>query len=767
MDSFYMVEDSKSTDKDGLLKRGRDAFQRCSDAEQDNRRVGLEDLKFAEAEEQWPPKELAQRIIDGRPALTINKLKAFKRQVVNDARQNKPSIKVRPVDSGADKETAEVMNGLIRNIEYTSNADVAYDTAVECAVSSGVGYWRIGLDYAYEDSFDMDLSIDRVLNRFSVYGDPDSTSADSSDWNVAFVVDRITKDQFKAKYGDKAQVDWDDATAWTGVDDVWYSDDTILVAEWWERTTYEKEIAELSDGAIVALKDTVDDPDIALAIEVGAVTIKRTKKTRCHKVTQRIMSGIEVLEENEWPGRYIPIVPAYGDEFDIEGKRYFRSLIHSAIGAQQMYNFWRTASTEMVALAPRVPFIGPVGAFDTDADKWATVNQRSWSHVEYDGHQAPIRLPLDSGPAAGALQEALNASDDMKAVMGIYDASLGARSNETSGKAIMARQREGDVSTFHFIDNLSRAIRHTGRILIDLIPKIYDAPRIVRIIGEDGTQESKHINQEGPVTDKKGNPQQEPVMGPDGQPAQDEQGNPLMKPIMALHDLTSGKYDLTVTTGPSYTTKREEAAASMTEMIRAFPPSAQVVGPLLAKNLDWPGADEIAEKLEALTSGQVPPELQKQMEEGKQQIEQLTQENQQLKMDTTVDQQKAQTQAEIDQQKLISQAELQRQKIEGELALERYKIEQEMQLAQYKAQLDAQIKAQSAAVAAEQSSNELAHKQQETDNKKQESDNNSQVVKQLSETMTQLMKTMNSPKTIVRDPKTGKAVGVQTVQSDG
>ena len=433
-----------------------------------------------------------------------------------------------------------------------------------------------------------------------------------------------------------------------------------------------------------------------------------------------------------------------------------------------MYNFWRTASTEMVALAPRVPFIGPVGAFDTDADKWATVNSRSHSHVEYDGHQAPIRLPLDSGPAAGALQEALNASDDMKAVMGIYDASLGARSNETSGKAIMARQREGDVSTFHFIDNLSRAIRHTGRILIDLIPKIYDAPRIVRIIGEDGTQETKHINQEGPLTDKKGNPMQEPEIDPNtGQPVQGPDGNPLMKTIMAMHDLTSGKYDLTVTTGPSYTTKREEAAASMTEMIRAFPPSAQVVGPLLAKNLDWPGADEIAEKLEALSSGQLPPEVQKQMEEGKQQIEQLTQENQQLKMDTSIDQQKAQTQAEIDQQKMISQAELQKQKIEGELALERYKIEQEMQLAQYKAQLDAQIKAQSAAVAAEQSSNELAHKQQETDNKKQESDNGTQTMKQLVETMAQMAKAMSSPKTIVRDPKTGKAMGVQTVQSDG
>ncbi len=694
--------DDKKSDKDGLLKRGRDAFQRCSDAESDNRRVGLADLKFAEAEEQWPADVEKQRMAEGRPCLTINKLKAFKRQVVNDARQNKPSIKVHPVDSGADKETAEVMNGLIRNIEYTSNADVAYDTAVECAVSSGIGYWRIGLDFAYEDSFDMDLSIDRVLNRFSVYGDPDSTTADSSDWNVSFVVDRITKDQFKAKYGDKSQVDWDDNTAWSGIDEVWYADNTILVAEWWERTEYEKEIAELSDGSIVSLKDTVEDQDIALALEVGAITIKRTKKAKCHKVMQRIMSGIEVLEENEWPGRYIPIVPAYGDEFDIEGKRYFRSLIHSAIGAQQMYNFWRTASTEMVALAPRVPFIGPVGAFDSDADKWATVNNRSHSHIEYDGQVAPIRLPLDSGPAAGALQEALNASDDMKAVMGIYDASLGARSNETSGKAIMARQREGDVSTFHFIDNLSRAIRHTGRILIDLIPKIYTSERIIRILGEDGSQTTKTINAPAPMTDKKGNEMQEPVIDPNtGQPAQDEQGNPLMKPIMALHDLTSGKYDLTVTTGPSYTTKREEAAVSMTEMIRAFPPSAQVVGPLLAKNLDWPGADEIAEKLEAMTSGQIPDEVKKQMEEGKQQIEQLTQENMQLKMDQSAEQAKTQAQAEQARIKTMADQQQAQIKLQSDEQIEMMRIQSQERIAQMKIESEAKISVIKANIAAE------------------------------------------------------------------
>ncbi len=747
-----------------LLAKGMTAFERCQDAEQENRDIALDDIRFSRLDEQWPIEISKQREMEKRPCLTINKMPAFIRQVVNDARQNKPSIKVHPVDSGADKETAEVMNGLIRNIEYTSNADVAYDTAIEASVSGGFGYWRVGMDYAFDDTFDMDLTIDRVANQFAVYGDPDSMSADSSDWNVAFVVEPMRKAEYKAKYEGKKNADDKEvctdfeSDAWSNAG-VWLDDETVMLAEWWRREEVEREIVKCSNDHVYDKEEFLADPELQALVQSGSLQVIGERKTKSHKVTQVIMSGADVLAVNPWPGKYIPIVPVYGDEIVIEGKRYFRSLIHGAKDAQRMFNYWRTTSTELVALAPRVPWIGRKGTFNSDAANWATSNTTSHAYLEYD-QEPPQRQPLDVGPAAGALQEALNAADDMKAIMGIYDASLGARSNETSGKAIMARQREGDVSTFHFIDNLARAIRHTGRILIDLIPKVYSAPRVVRIIGEDGTQETKHINQEAPMLDKKGNPVQQPV-------GVDEQGNEIMQAVMAMHDLTAGKYDLTVTTGPSFTTRREEAAASMTEALRAFPQGAPVIVPELAKNLDWPGADVIAEKLEAMTSGQVPPQLQKQMEEGKQQIEQLTQENMKLKTDTTIDQQKMQSQAQIDQQKTLSQAELQRQKIDGELELERYKIEQEMQLAQYKADLDAQIKAQSAQMAAEQTSNELVHKQQETAHKQQESASNSQTMNQLIETMAQMTKAMNSPKTIVRDPKTNRAIGVQTVQADG
>lgn len=610
--------DKTAKDIDAMLQEGRKAFRKCADAENDNRIEALEDIKFAKLGQQWPESILKQRQREFRPALTINKLPSFIRQVVNDARQNKPSIKVRGVDSNSDPKTADVINGLIRNIEYTSNADVAYDTAVENAVAGGFGYIRVGMDYAFDDNFDMDITIERVINPFSVYGDPNSTSSDGSDWDVAFVVDRLPKEDFEAKYGDKANVDFE-GDDWQQVDDKWLNDDGVLVAEWWTREEIEREIVLLSDGRVFPMDQIEANEDLQFALQNGAIQITNTRTAKSYKVTQVIMSGVDVLEENEWPGRYIPIIPVYGDEFTIEGKRYFRSLINPAKDAQRMFNYWRTTSTELVALSPRVPWIGRKGTFASDSNRWATANTQSHSYLEYDT-EPPQRQPLDVGVAAGALQEALNASDDMKAIIGMYDASLGARSNETSGKAIMARQREGDIATFHFIDNLSRAIRHVGKIIIDLIPHVYNTPRVIRVLGEDKKEKTVQVNQPTPETDPK-----------TGQPIIDEMG----EVVMAMHDLTVGKYDLTVEAGPSFTTRREEAAAQMTEMIRAFPPAAPILAGPLAKNMDWPGAQEIADKLETLDPTRqqqgIPPQIQQAIQQGQQLIAQLQAENEQLK----------------------------------------------------------------------------------------------------------------------------------------
>lgn len=626
---------------DDLLAEARKSFDRARDKERCNRDNWLADVRFARLGEQWPEAIRQQREREGRPCLTINRLPAFMRQVTNDARQNTPSIKFHPVGDGADQATAKVLDGLARNIEYCSNADVAYDNALENAVAGGFGYFRISTDYADDDTFDQDICIEQIKNPLSVFGDPMSTAADSSDWNEAFVTEMYSKEAFKKKWPKAEQVNWE-SDSHDGAD--WFTENEIRVAEWWRREEVATTLVKLSNG-VVMLKEEWEKPETQefMLLADPSLTVVQERPSKTMKVTQYIITGAEILEKNDWAGKYIPIVPVYGDEVMIDGERHFLSLIRFAKDSQQMFNFWRTASAELVALAPKTPFIGAVGQFATDAVKWQTANTASHSHIEYDmvvdpasGAPAPPpqRQPF-AGPPAGALQEAANASDDMKSIMGLFDASLGAQSNETSGRAILARQREGDVSTFNFTDNLSRAIRHAGRILCDLIPKVYSGPRMLRVIHEDQTIEHVPVNGMQP-------PPQQP--GAQQQPGQAPNGNQLeAQAVMRVFDITTGKYDVTCETGPSYTTRREEAANQMVEFIRANPSSAPIIGDLLAKNLDWPGADEIAERLKKM----LPPQLQgqdpaaqaaqQQMQQMAQQIQQLGQQLQDAQRDKSID----------------------------------------------------------------------------------------------------------------------------------
>jgi hypothetical protein len=381
----------------------------------------------------------------------------------------------------------------------------------------------------------------------------------------------------KRNYKDAEKVDWDGGI-YHGLSGAWLDDDGVLVAEWWSREKVNKTILLLSDQQVMA--EDVYAANKAMLDAIG-ITVIGEREVPAHKVTQRIMTGAEILKTTEWAGRFIPLVPVYGDEVNLEGRRYFRSLIRDAKDPCRMMNYWRSQSTQLVALAPKAPFVGPKGAFETDRAKWETANTEMHAYIEYDGQVPPQRQGMPQIPA-GAIQEALNASDDIKRVTGIHDASLGARSNETSGRAIIARQREGDVSTFHFIDNLSRAIGHAGYILIDLIPKVYSGERIVRVLGQDGAATTVQLGK--PV----------PQVGQDGQPMTDPATG---QPLSRIFDLGVGKYDLTVKTGPGFTTRREEAATQMMELVRAFPAAAPIMGDLIAKNLDWPGADEIEKRI--------------------------------------------------------------------------------------------------------------------------------------------------------------------------
>lgn len=605
------------TESDDFLTTVREKYERAVERENDNRTRALDDIKFARLGEQWPEKIRKEREDDTRPCLVLNLQPSFIRQVVNTARQNRPSITVIPADSGADPETAEIMSGLIRNIEVSSDADIAYDTAIDCAVTGGFGYFRINTDYTSDDTFDQDIVIERIADPFTVYADPDSESADGSDWNCAFIVKTLTKDEFAQKYKGKDAVDWE-ALGYTGLPAPWLDGDHVLVAEYWSREDVEGQIIALSNGEVLSLEEFEEhSEEFNLA---GITRVGEPRTVRRKKVTQYVVSGAEVLETVEWQGKYIPIVPVYGDEITIEGERYFRSLIHDAKDAQREMNYWRSAATESVALAPQAPFMGPVGAFDTDRENWDTSNRKNHATLEYDGSVPPQRQNLQSIPAA-EIQMAMAASDDMKAIIGLYNPSLGAQSNVTSGVGLRQQQRQGDIGTFHFIDNLTRSIRQAGRILIDLIPKVYSSARVLRVLGDDLE------------------PQNVQVAPQDQREMVQQQAMQRGQEIARIYDLTAGKYDLVVKAGPSYASQREFAQAEIVEIIRAVPESASILGPMYLENSDWPGAKEAAEQMKAMAQGpQADPEAQKQMQAMSQALQQLQQENQQLKMDQTVKQ---------------------------------------------------------------------------------------------------------------------------------
>ena len=557
----------------------------------ESREDEIDDLRFYAGSPdnhwQWPADVLATRgavqgqTINARPTLTINKLPQHVRQVTNDMRQNRPGAKVIPVDDNADVQVAEIFNGMIRHIEYISDADVAYDTACENQVAYGEGYITLYTEYCDPNTFDQDIKIGRIRNSFSVYMDPliqDPTGADAK-W--CFITEDLTKAEYERMYPDAAPIS---TLQSLGVGDQsisnWLNEDTVRIAGYYY-IDYEKAKLNLYPGGQTAFEGTAEDKQLKLVYGKP----KRTRESINPKVKYCKINGYEILEEKEWAGKWIPVIRVVGNEFEVDGRLYVSGLVRNAKDAQRMYNYWVSQEAEMLALAPKAPFIGYGGQFEGYEDKWKTANTTNWPYLEVnpdvtDGQGAVLPLPQRAQPpmaSSGLLQAKAGASEDIKATTGQYDASLGLGGNERSGKAILARQREGDVGTYHYGDNLTRAVRHIARQLVDLIPKIYDTARIARIIGEDGETKMVKINPE----------QQEPV-----KQIVDQAGVVIEK----IYNPGVGKYDVVATTGPGYATKRQEALEAMAQLLQGNPQLWQVAGDLFVKNMDWPGAQEMAKR---------------------------------------------------------------------------------------------------------------------------------------------------------------------------
>ncbi len=563
----------KKKDSD-FLTHARKRFSDAGDFERENRDEAMDDLLFVSGE-QWPAEIRDGRDNDHQPCLTINRLPGFIRQLVSDARQNKPSIKVHPVDSQGDVETAEIYNGLIRQIEMASNADQAYDTAVEQSASSGFGFFRILTEYTNDDAFEQDIKIRRITNNFSPYCDPNAKEYDKSDARWWIITELVAEEVFEEKWPKAGKINWEsDTRDYQG----WYDPQKqVRIAEYWVKERDTKTIYQLSSGEVV---ENVDPEELlALGLEV-----KSSREVKFDRIMRYMISGAEILETGEWPGKYIPVVPVYGPELHIENRVIYHSLIRFAKDPQRLYNYWQSAIAEKIALTPKSPFVMTQKQVAGHETMWANANTENRAYLLFnpDGQNPgpPQRqMPASLNPAE--LQQSAQAVDDLKATTGIYDASLGARSNEQSGRAIIARQREGDAATFTWLDNLSRSISYAGRILIDLIPRIYDTERVVRVLGEDGIADFKPINSV--------------AQGPNG-------------PVK-IHDLAAGKYDLVVTVGPSYATQRQEGLDTLLKFAQAVPQSGQVAPDVIARMLDIHAADELADRLKkTLPPGLVEPE---------------------------------------------------------------------------------------------------------------------------------------------------------------
>lgn len=648
---------SENTDK--FLERVRARWALAVSAHTDLYERAQADLEFCDPEHQWP--ENIKNLRGDKPCLTVDVLTPVIKQIVNEQRQNRPSVKVSPVDSKADVETAQILQGIVRHIEYDSDADVAYDRACESQVRCGIGFIRVLTEYSDPMSFDQDIKISSIPNPFMVHLDPSSTEPDGSDAEWGFIGEDIVRENYLEAYPDSKLAQMS-ASTWQGIADQapgWMSGEkaqACRVLEYFEKYYETATLYKLQDGSTT------------LELKKGQKSIAQ-RKTQIPKVKWYKLNAVEILEQTVWECEYIPIIPVYGDELIVAGDRRYFGLVHRAKDVQKMINVWKSVQTEIIGLSSKAPWIATAATLKGYEDKWAVANQRDFNYLPwnaYDEHQRQLPPPVRdvSEPPIQAVTMALAGSmEDLKAVTGIYDPNLGKRDSASqSGVAIRNLQHQGMTGNFHFQDNLSRSMRHLGRILIQLIRKYYDVSRVTRVIGVDDQEKMVLINGEAGE------------QAPEGQERH--------------YDLSTGRYDVTVSVGPSYTSKRQENLAVLMELLKVLPPEqAALVSDLIASQLDAPIAEEISKRLKTLLppqlqeqdkgkKDQVPPQVAQQMQALGQQHEMLT-----AKVHELTDQ--------LQDQQIKLQADYAKAELDSQTKLKIAEMNQETEMLKIQASLDA------------------------------------------------------------------------------
>jgi hypothetical protein len=616
-------------DDEKIITEAKDDFKRCEEWESQFQPRFIDDVKFANADSDnmwmWDDQVSQSRVETDKPCLTINRTRQHNLQIINDAKQNKPGVNIRAVGGEATYDAAQVFEGIVRHIEYQSNAETVYDRATTFQVQGGIGYWRVVTDYVSDDSFDQEIYLRPIKDMLSVYLDPDINQPDGSDARFGFIFEDMPKKVFDAEYPDHAQ-EVGSAPLGNASANTWLSKEHVRVAEYYRRDQKKDRLcsfivpmpfAEAGQQIIVRRSQmTPDQKAIYELVEDEDTTVTREIVT--DEITWYKIAGNKIIDRRCWLGKYIPIVRVIGEETIIEGKMDRKGHTRAMKDPNRMYNYWTSEATAQVAFQTQSPYVGPAEAIEGRQTEWSDANVKAAAVLTYnqfseDGQK--LDRPQREQPpqmASAYVQGMQICENQMMMASGQYQSQFGQNENATSGKAINERQRQGDNATYHFIDNLAVAIRFTGKILIDLVPKVYDTERVIRILAKDGTESQIRIKPDAKDAYQ--------AMQPPADQGQDK----TKQAIAAIFNPTVGQYEVESDIGPGYATRRQEGFNAMTQIASQNPNFMGIAGDLLFKSADFPMADELAERWSRVVppaiSGKTPPP---EVQQAQQQIQQL------------------------------------------------------------------------------------------------------------------------------------------------
>lgn len=606
------LRERSEAEKNAILEEARKRFKRAYDWEANARARFIDDIKFDAGDAynnwQWPNDQITRR--QGRPCLTINRARQHNLDILNDARQSRVAIKVRPLRDGASYDSAEMLDGIIRHIEYLSNADSAYQMALGFAVRGGIGYVRLVTDYAGDDTFDQELYIRPIPDPLSVLLDPDIQQFDGLDAGFGFVFDDMAKDEF-----DRAYPEFKDTAGGSNEiapDQSWILGEKVRIAEYFRAVPEEQKLYSYVDPETQeeVVKTEADiDKDLRDQIIDDQETAERVVVNR--KIEYFKIIGNVIAEEKVWPGKYIPIFRCVGEENQIDGQVDRKGHTRALIDAQRMANYNASASVEYGALQTKVPWIVALAAIEETQEDWESANIENkaflgYKHRDDEGNEIPA--PIRPAPPTGApvfMQGFRDAIEQMYLASGQNQADFGMPSNERSGVAIEQRQRQGDNATFHYLDHQAYMIRALGKAILDVFPKVYDTKRLLQWRDDAGKEGQVQIDPEAPEHFA-------------SQESEDGSIQAVMNPSMGI-------YDVQADVGPAYATRRQEAFQAFSQLLGSNKELFAIVGDIWMRFADIPGGEEAAERLKRMVPQQAmrdgpPPDvlmLQQQLEEAK------------------------------------------------------------------------------------------------------------------------------------------------------